>query len=293
VSVAVACAVLTSSAGAQTGKPTVAVLPASVTTSSTEDHYLARAFEGALVQGLGRLGRVTVLDRTQSEQVGTERRTQRSEESFDSKVLAEQGRKLGAQLVVTANVDKVVVTTKKFDDGSLYYEANMSVTARMIDVSTEEVKVSSTIEANSQSGGKGGFGAILKDMMTTHRNTEDALTATVKNSSRDVDKFMQRAFPVRYMIAQVESMAPDSSSATFLVDGGKNVGVRPKAELAVIELSEIKLGGRTVTREKELGKLEITKLDGEELSIGGMKGGAREVARLLSQGKKIFATVRQ
>jgi hypothetical protein len=42
----------------------------------------------------------------------------------------------------------------------------------------------------------------------------------------------------------------------------------------------------------EIGTLEIVSLDGEELSIGTMKTGARDVATLVAAGKTVIAVPR-
>ena len=270
-------------------KTTVAVLPVSTTLRTDVERYGATAFEGLLASSLGALGRISVLDRTQADQISVERETQKGVDFIDSRTLAAQGKSLGALLVLTANVDKIALTQNRLEDGTIDHQANITVTVRLIDVSTQEVKTSAVLSADAASGGKKGLSGLVRALTTVHSTAEDAITAAVKNLSGGLDGFYRDAFPVRFTIAQVESMRPDSTQGTFLVDGGKNIGARPKMQLTVVELSEVQVGSRTVKRERELGVLEISRLDGEELSIGTMKTGAREVAALLAAGKKIQA----
>jgi hypothetical protein len=270
-------------------KTTVAVLPVSSTLRSSVERYGATALEGLLASSLGALGRISVLDRTQADRISAERETQKGVDFIDSRTLAAQGQSLGALLVLTANVDKIALTQNRLEDGTIDHQANITVTVRIIDVGTQEVKTSAVLSADAASGGKKGLSGLVRSLTTVHSTAEDAITAAVKNLSGGLDGFYRDAFPVRFTIAQVESMRPDSTQGTFLIDGGKNIGARPKMQLTVVELTEVQVGSRTVKRERELGILEISRLDGEELSIGMMKTGAREVAALLSAGKKVQA----
>lgn len=288
---ALVCSALATTAHAQ-AKAAVAILPVSVTANDNAYRYAARAFEGQLVQALGGLGRVSVLDRTQTDNVAAERNAQKSVDFIDSKTLAAQGQSMGAQLVMTANVDKITVGTTRLDDGTVTYQSNLSITVRLIDVSTQEIKNSAVLTADAGSGGKKGFGALMNQLLTTHKTAEDAITAAAKNLNPGMDGFFKEAFPARFTIAQVETMAPDSSQAQFLIDGGKNLGAKVKSVLSVVEVSEVKVGARTVKREREVGTIEITKLDGAELSIGQMRAGAREVAQMLTAGKTVYAIFR-
>jgi hypothetical protein len=270
-------------------KTTVAVLPVSTTRSTDVERYGATAFEGLLTSSLGALGRISVLDRTQADRISAERETQKGVDFIDSRTLAAQGQSLGALLVLTANVDKIALTQNRLEDGTIDHQANITVTVRIIDVGTQEVKTSAVLSADAASGGKKGLSGLVRSLTTVHSTAEDAITAAVKNLSGGLDGFYRDAFPVRFIIAQVESMRPDSTQGTFLIDGGKNIGARTKMQLTVVELTEVQVGSRTVKRERELGILEISRLDGEELAIGTMKTGAREVAALLSAGKKVQA----
>jgi TolB-like protein len=273
-------------------RTTVAILPIAVTSNENSFQYSARALEGHVVQSLSKLGRVTVLDRTQNQQVASEREAQKSVDFIDSRTLAAQGQSLGAQLVLTANIDKTTVTQERLDDGSTYYKSNVSATVRLIDVSTQEVKSSAVLTADAESGGKKGLGGMLNSLMTTHRTPNDAVTAAAKNLIPGLDGFLKEAFPARFTIAQVEEIAGDSAQGHFLLDGGKNLGARPKTILTVLEVTEVKVGARLLKREREIGTMEIVKLDGEELSIGHMRGGARNVAQLLAAGKSVHAVLR-
>lgn len=277
---------------AQGAKPAVAILPVSTTVAEGADRYAARAYEGLLAKTMDGLGRITVIDRTQTDKVSTEREAQKTLDFIDSRSLAAQGQSLGAQLVLTANVDKLAASAERMTDGSVNYKANLTVSVRLIDVATQEVKNSSVISSDASSGGKKGLGGLLRSAVTSHTTVEDAISAAVKNSTTDLEAFFREAFPARFTIAQIESISPDSNQATFLIDGGKNLGARPKQALVIIELSQMKVGDRTVTREKELGVLEITKLEGEELSIGAMKAGAKIVAQRIASGVKVYAIAR-
>jgi hypothetical protein len=287
----VALGFLAPAIGAQ-GKLPIAVLPVSVTQQTDADLYAARALEGKLTSSLGATGRVSVLDRTQADRVASEREAQKSVDFIDSRTLAAQGQSMGALMVLTANVDKLTIGSTRLDDGSQTYTAALTVALRLIDVGTQEVKSSAVLSSDASSGGKKGLGGLMRTLLTNHATPEDAVTAAVKNLSGDLEAFYQKAFPARYTIAQVESMRPDSSEAMFLLDGGKNIGARIKMPLSVVEITEVKVGARTVKREREIGAMEIVKLDGEELSIATMKVGAREVATMLAAGKTVQAIPR-
>lgn len=269
----------------------VAVLPVTTTVQRHNDAYAARALEGLLTASLGKLGRISVLDRSQTDLVTTERETQKSVDFIDSRTLAAQGQSLGALYVLTANVDKVALTETRLDSGK-DHQGTMTVSIRLIDVATQEVRSSAVINSDAGSGGKKGLGGMLRSVLTVHDTPDDALTAMVANLRPGLEEFFKTAFPVRFTIAQVERLSADSTHGTFLIDGGKNVGARPRMVLAVLEQSDVKIGARVVRREREIGTLEIVSLDGEELSIGTMKTGARDVATLVAAGKTVIAVPR-
>ena len=275
----------------QSAKPVVGILPMTTTSGDDADLYAARAYEGQLAQILGKVGRVSVLDRTQTSRVSAEKEQQKSSDFIDSRSIAAQGQSFGAQLVVAANVDKVALSQKATSDGSTYYECNLTVSVRVIDVATQEVKSSAVINTDASSGGKKGLGGMLSKVTTTHTTPQDALGAAVKNAEKDLTALFNTTWPVRFSIVQVESITPDSNSIVLLLDGGRALGASVKMVMTVMEATEMTVSGRTVTREKEIGRLEIASLEGDDLSTGVIKKDARVVAQRIAAGAKVYATI--
>ena len=274
---------------AQTGKPTVGILPMTVSEGVSADLYAARAYEGQLAQTLSKLGRVTVLDRTQASRVGAEKEQQKGADFIDSKALAQQGRSFGAQLVIAANVDKLALS--QGGPETTYYECNLTVSVRIIDVATQEVKASHSISSNASSGGKKGLGGLLNSVVTMHSTPQDAIGAAVKNAEKELLAVFNATWPIRFALVQVESISADSGNVVVLLDGGRALGASVKMAMAVMEAIELNVSGRTVTREKEIGRLEITTLDGDDLSTAAIKSNSRLIAQRIAAGAKLYATI--
>ncbi|HUR00752.1 MAG TPA: hypothetical protein VM166_14980 [Gemmatimonadaceae bacterium] len=272
------------------GKPTVAIMPFSSTEDAGASRYATRAVEGLIAARMAQMGRITLLDRTQAATIASERENQQSVAFIESDALVKQGKALGAQLVVTGNIDKVALDKTRLDDGSDIYKANLTVTLRIVDVTTGEVKSSGVISADANSGGKRGLAGLVQSVLTMHTTPEDAITASVKNAVKGVDIFLSGAFPARFIVASVERM--DGTKGQFLLDGGKNLGGSKGIRLVVVESVPTKVGARTVVREMELGTIRILRLDGDELSVGEMENAADVVAAKLAAGKTIYAILR-
>lgn len=275
---------------ASPGKPTVAIMPVSYTENDAVSQYAARAVEGLIAERMAKMGRITVLDRTQAASIESERENQRSVAFIESAALAAQGKALGAQLVVTGNIDKVALVNERLDDGSDTYKGNMTITLRLVDVSTGEIRNSGVISANASSGGKSGLAGVVRSVLTIHTTPEDAITAAVKNAAKGIDGFFSDAFPARFIVASLDKM--EGNKGQFLLDGGRNLGASKGMSLVVVESVPTKVGARTVVREMELGTLRILRLDGEELSVGEMEKGADVVAAKLQAGKTVYAILR-
>lgn len=277
----------------QTPNPVVGVLPLTLSADDEASTYAARAYEGHLVQVLGKLRRISVLDRTQTKRVGAEKEQQKSSDFIDSKSIAAQGASFGAQLVVAANVDKVALVEATASDGDDYYEGNISLSIRIIDVATQEVVASEVINTDASSGGKGGLMGVINRAATFHQTPADAITAAVRNSEKKLLDLFNETWPLRFAVIQAESVSPDSNRVVLLLDGGRADGAREKMDLVVMEVTQMQAGGRTITREKALGELEIIDLEGEELSTGVVKKKevARAIAQRLSAGATLYATL--
>ena len=213
--------------------------------------------------------RFCIVDRTKMDALKKEKELQKSDDFIDGSIV-EQGKNVGASFLVSGHIISAQAEQMRTDDGkgnvSITYKAKLAISLKVIDVSTGQVITSETIEPKSGStlGGMFGIGAS---------SSSDAITKSITKIQDKIDDFVSRNFPIFFSIAEIQEKDSKGSATTILLAGGSGFGLKKGDKLKVVELTEIEVNGKKMTRKKEIGEIKITKIEDENFSICSVNNG--------------------
>jgi hypothetical protein len=222
--------------------------------------------------------------------INKERNLQKSEEFILSDFTIEQRAAVGAQFFVQGNVTNWSETSQnvKFENSkgevkySMRYDATLSVSIRVIDVSTGVADVATTITGSSSSGG------FFLGMPQTG-SSEDALSGAITDLTKEVDKWIGKAFPAQFALVEITKSNDSKGAIEVLIAGGSGTGLVKGEKLLVMYETVINVGGVDKKRVQEVGKLKITDLDGEDFSICKVLNGGPGILQKVNANDKIYA----
>ena len=273
---------------AQSGKTSIALLDFTKATGVYSDQVTT--IQEATTQGFIKAKRFILVDRSKVDAINRERDLQKSEEFIMSDYTIEQRSAIGAQFFVQGNVTNWSETSKnvKFENSqgevkySMSYEANLSVSIRVIDVSTSVAGAATTITGSSTSGG-----FFLG--MAQKGSAKTALNDALQNLTKEVDKWIGKEFPAQFAIVEVTKSNDSKGAMEVLIAGGSGTGLVKGEKLIVMYETIINVGGVDKKRIQEVGKLKIKDLDGEDFSICKVINGGPGIQQKVSANDKVYA----
>lgn len=210
--------------------------------------------------------RFTIVDRAKMEALNEEKELQKTEAFIDGKVI-ETSKGLGAQYLISGNVNSAAITENITPEGVRYYSCIATIVLKVIDVSTSQVVASETISKGS--------GAALFSMPSD--NPQDALNKAIKGMEAGIDKFVKLNFPVIFAIAEIQEVSKKGEAKTILIAGGAAFGLKKGDKLKVVELSELEVNGKKLERKKEIGELKIKQVEDDNFSICTVSSGGTDI----------------
>ena len=273
---------------AQSGKTSIALLDFTKATGVYSDQVTT--IQEATTQGFIKAKRFILVDRSKVDAINRERDLQKSEEFIMSDYTIEQRSAIGAQFFVQGNVTNWSETSKnvKFENSqgevkySMRYEANLSVSIRVIDVSTSVAGAATTITGSSTSGG-----FFLG--MAQKGSAKTALNGALQNLTKEVDKWIGKEFPAQFAIVEITKSNDSKGAMEVLIAGGSGTGLVKGEKLIVMYETIINVGGVDKKRIQEVGKLKIKDLDGEDFSICKVINGGPGIQQKVSANDKVYA----
>ena len=273
---------------AQSGKTSIALLDFTKATGVYSDQVTT--IQEATTQGFIKAKRFILVDRSKVDAINRERDLQKSEEFIMSDYTIEQRSAIGAQFFVQGNVTNWSETSKnvKFENSqgevkySMRYEANLSVSIRVIDVSTSVAGAATTITGSSSSGG-----FFLG--MAQKGSAKTALNGALQNLTKEVDKWIGKEFPAQFAIVEITKSNDSKGAMEVLIAGGSGTGLVKGEKLIVMYETIINVGGVDKKRIQEVGKLKIKDLDGEDFSICKVINGGPGIQQKVSANEKVYA----
>jgi hypothetical protein len=217
---------------------------------------LTQIVEDAFVKS----NRFRVVDRNNFDVLYTEENLQKGEGFLDGLVV-EQGKKLGAEFIITGNLLKANAEPKFSTDMNgrermIGYLGNIETSIKVIEVETGEIK--STENFNTR-----GMSANFWNMTSGSR--EDAIQQALEQISQQVYQFIDANFPLTLKIYELE--AHKKGFAKYVVvTGGFQKGLQIGQNLKIVEIQKVPVDGQIVERKKMLGWATIVSVDDANFS---------------------------
>ncbi len=243
---------------------TIGVLPfaySETKASSDESNSISEAVIHAFVK----TKRFDVLDRGSMQKIFEELEIQKGGEFIDSDKLAEQGKMKGADFLLAGYVSLIKIEKKPDKTHTLPngqkitqpggHFCNMTFSIKIIDVATSSIVATEKIET------KGGSFVVTDE--------SKAFQGALDGIAPDIDKFVEKNFPLTFTIAALEEVDKKGRAKMVLITGGSDFGLEEGCELKVVEVTEI--GGKM--RKKEIGTIKVDNVEGEFSVCKVNKGG--------------------
>ena len=218
--------------------------------------------------------RFNIVDRSKMDALKKEKDLQKSEDFIDGSVI-QQGISLGANFLVSGHVmsaqaERMETAPDQSGNVTVSYKAKLSITLKVIDVSTGQVVVSETIEpkAGSTFGGMFGVGPS---------SPQAAITKAVNNIEGKIDEFVNKNFPATFPIVEIQEKDSEGNATKIMIAGGSAFNLQKGQKFKVVEVSMIDVYGKKLERKKEIGELKITKVEDENFSTCSVNSGGIEI----------------
>lgn len=214
--------------------------------------------------------RFNIVDRSKMESLKKERELQKTEDFMESKNLVEQGGLLSVNFFISGHVISASPEQMRADDGTITYKTKLSISLKVIDVATGQVISTETIEPKSGSSLMGVLG-----VGTT--SAQSSMAKAIKGIEDKVDEFVKKNFPQMFSIAEIQEKDGKGNATKILIAGGSEFGLKKGDKLKVVEIIEMDVNGKKISRKKEVGELKITKVEDENFSICSVSSGGIDI----------------
>ncbi|MBL4662298.1 MAG: hypothetical protein JKY22_01760 [Flavobacteriaceae bacterium] len=259
-------------------KKTIAITAFETTSSSISTKYV-KAIEDKVKEAFYSTNRFNIVDRTNYQKLQAEKELQKSEAFIDGKTINQTSLE-GAEQIVTGSISQIDIV-KKINETSTYYDCKISFSIQVIDIETGQVVASELIRPKQSF-----MGSVVSSSTGSSNTPEKAFFNSLKGTQKAINKFVGKHFPVTTLIIEI-SEASSSKAKSLLINVGNLNGAKKNQEFYVIELVTMKVGDKDLIRRKELGKIKITKVEGDEISEAKViKGGVAILAKF-NAGAKI------
>jgi curli biogenesis system outer membrane secretion channel CsgG len=249
-------------------KTSVGILPFTYVQNSASIGNV-NSIQETVINAFVKTKRFNIVDRSKMDALKNEKELQKTDDFIDGSVV-DQGKNLGAAFLISGHVISAQSEQMRSDDGkgnvTISYKAKLAISLKVIDVATGQVITSETIEPKSGStlGGMFGIGSS---------SASDAITKSITKIEEKIDEFVSRNFPIYFSIAEIQEKDSKGGASVILLAGGSGFGLKKGDKLKVVELTEMEVNGKKLTRKKEIGELKITNVEDENFSICSVNTG--------------------
>lgn len=259
-------------------KRSVAITSFETTSSNISTKYV-KAIEDKVKEAFYATNRFDIVDRTNLRKLKAEKELQKSEDFIDGKTV-QQSSLEGAEQIVTGSISQVDIV-KKTTETTYYYDCKISFSLQVIDITTGKVLASELIRPKQSF--LGGIGSSISGGSNT---PEKSFFNSLKGTQKAINKFVGKHFPVTTLIIEITEVSSNKAKSILINTGNLN-GAKKNQEFVVIELINKEVGGKTIIRKKELGKIKITKVEGDEISEAKVTKGGDAILSKFNSGAKI------
>lgn len=250
---------------AQTDKTSIGILP--VTSTDGKQYKETVSITEEVTNSFVKTKRFIMVDRTKMDALKNEKNLQKTEDFMDGSTI-EQGKSLGAQFLISNTLNSYS------NNGEV---CKFSLSLKVIDVATGQIITSETIEAKG--GGIGGSltNAALGANVANTNDKDGALKKALKDVTGEIDKFVSKNFPATFSIAEISEKDSKGGAKTILISGGSDMGLKKGDKLKIVEVSEMEVNGKKMTRKKDVAEIKITKVEDSNFSSCTVSSGNADI----------------
>ena len=255
-----------------------------ITSFKSAGHEISRiksnTISGKVIESFTKTNRFIIVDRTNFKELKAEKELQKTEDFIDGATVAQSSLQ-GAEYLVSGIINQIGYIRSVSDKGAVSYSAKIILTLKVIDIATGKVLANEMIKAKQSFGG-----SLLSASLGGTSTRGTAFNNALKGMQKSVDRFVGKYFPVTTQIIEIT----DSSSGKakeMLINIGTSKGAKKGQQFKIFELKSMKVGDKNIVRNIELGKIKITKVEGEEISQAKVKSGGKEILAKFNAGVKI------
>lgn len=214
---------------------------------------------------------ITAIDRSTDTLLNKEIEQQKEGTSLYSEILVEQGKKLGAQDIVTGTITNLDVQEKqsvwndllsqsntKTQKTNISYKVLLSFSLSIIDVETGKVKASKIFELSPN---------ILSLLVTEYSTTEDALNNVIRDNRDNIyemiDDWVNKTYPARVKFYSIVERTKKGLPKTVLIAGASEANIKVGAEVIINKYEEVALENKIAIHRKQMGLLQVKELQGD------------------------------
>jgi hypothetical protein len=265
---------LSISLNAQSDKTIVGILPFTFTSGAANPQDV-NSIQESVANAFVTAKRFNIVDRSKMDALKNEKELQKTEDFIDGTVIS-QSASLGAQYLISGHVISATANEFTVQDpntgqtSSGGFKAKLSISLKVIDVATGQVTTAETIEPKG--------GSMLGQLAgVAPSSAEAAIAKAIKDIGNKIDEFVSINFPVTFQIAEIQEKDNSGNAKTLLLAGGSGFGLKKGDKMKVVELMEMEVGGKKMIRKKEIGELQITKVEDENFSVCSVKSGGADI----------------
>lgn len=195
-------------------------------------------------------------------------------------IMTQEGADVLLQGVVNDISFKETTTTNSKGEKTTSVAATVNVTLKVIDPKTGTVAETSTFTYPS--------GMLDTDalLVVAYSDDEAVTTYSQKMLPKRLKKFINEAFPVVGKVLEIADSKNGKEAKTLYIDLGDNFGAKARQKF---DVREIRMVGGKQSR-KIIGEVEITDVEGDELSLCKVNKGGREIQTSMDADNQLIVT---
>jgi curli biogenesis system outer membrane secretion channel CsgG len=255
---------------------------------STASPEAAEKFWHFIFDALFNTKRFKVVDRLDGyKSIVVERKLQTGGEFIDGKVV-KQSKVQGATLIVFGHVMAAQGVEMKQTNGTVTYNADLSLALKIIEVETGEILATVMVTPSGTSRMddviKPNNSIITKIFGGSNncygQNPQQALEKCMGDIDKYVRQFVRENFPVEMRIFQMRRAENDKYNEYMLTGAGPDGTFKPKDKLSVQRTELIPSGGKNLKFVNEVVQLEVVRNAGDFLVCKVVKSFLEKEAKL-------------
>jgi len=279
------------SLGVNESKPNVGIV--SFTCVQPEFKSKAAELQDIVVEVCNSKSQLTLLDRTKIIEVNQEiARTK--DENYINGYVVEQGRAIGAQIILTGVVSNIGVESSISSFGgvsTLTFTVRASFSLQLIDVETGITKGQKTFNVQAKKSG------LATGDVSSTSSSDEALNKLFRSSSKQdviklVDEWLNMAFPPALKLIRIEDRKKDSIPETVLVKGITYSNINIGEMISVVEIEVINEGGEKSVFQKEIALIKVIEHNGD-LSTCKISRGGKVLESKMKDGKNLILLLKR